>query len=243
MQYDEVYRPDKLIRDIYKKDWEAKHIEEQGLPPYARIGSLAEVPTIRVRYSKYPTRTLNFHKFTLVTPLAGENLSPFGRNLYHAPLITGSYKKITRTTNVHLESSGREKIRKKRPIVWQSTILLPLITLASVGLIIYAAVFQPQPTHKKAYPSSPKQQSVTTSPYSPPSILDNNSPYPLETMLQGVSGETNTSTTPIVTNSGSYYQPAQSLSGQFTTLQPINDSTSISPSNTANDPTNTPLGK
>lgn len=79
MHYVEAYRPNNIIRDIYKKDWKARRIEEQGLQPYARIGSLTEAPTIRVSYTKSPTQTLNFHKFTLVTPLTGDNLSPLGR--------------------------------------------------------------------------------------------------------------------------------------------------------------------
>ena len=85
MTYDGAYRPDRRIQDIYKEDWEAKRIAEMGLPPYARIGSLADWPArSEVNYGRRPKHNLNRHKFTFIAPLRGANLSPVAHGKYLA---------------------------------------------------------------------------------------------------------------------------------------------------------------
>lgn len=242
MQYDEAYRPDKRIHDVYRKEWDASRLEKLGLQPYARIGSLADSPSPRGGYKTLP-RGLNLHGFTFVSPLRGGNLSPLSYDLVS---VFGDIARRTRKRDNSAQAAVQPlpaavkqppAVTKRRsPGLRWHVIMVPAIAAASVGLIVYAAAFQPVSKPEKPL-SPPAHTNLNNSPYSPPLILDNNALFPLAGPSNGSGSNTGSGSQ----QAGSYYSGTTSSSyptsstGTTTSTAPSSSTTST----TTTSPTST----
>lgn len=183
MNYDEAYNPDRRIRDVYEKDWDAKRLEGIGLDPYARIGSLDPKPAkVKVNYHRKPKSQVNFHKFTYISPLIGETLSPAEQKRAVVPApnlgvknkLSDQPSAATPVTHQAVDNPKRLSSKTLKGIIVPSAVIL-----TAVGLVVYAAAFQPYGNG-----SQPLSPAHSSNPYSPPLILDSKNLIPLETLLQ-----------------------------------------------------------
>ncbi len=215
MERDEIYRPDKKIRDVYDSDfWETYHFEEQGLSPFARIGSLQDRPNeIGHNYNRWPKPSINLHRFTFVGPLSGSELDNSGRNYalsampafgsrIDSGLMAGKIPVLITAFIAYLSRLGN-KLKQlplnrrqsqavnwhRNDFAWVTSVIPTLLTLSALGLIAYAIVAE-SPTVK------PRGGNNGSYPYSKtPTIIDNRNPLPLKSQLNSSSSTQTPATT------------------------------------------------